>query len=83
MAAAQSIWKMKRGAMESTSLVTEFYNNTTESTVQKVPIHRIFGTYFNSRDKTTNKGMFSSDKENEFVAMLEGVDVYHKSSNKS
>jgi len=73
--------KIDRGAMESTSLVRETYVGTaTEVTVQKVPIHRIFGTYFNSRTETDNKGMFAGNSENEFVAMLEGVSVYHKSS---
>ena len=73
--------KIKRGPLESTSLVEPVYvNGTTELTTQKVPIHRVFSTYFNEVKPGINKTPFLSDGENEFLAMLDGLEVKHISS---
>ena len=73
--------KIKRGPLESTSLVEPVYvNGTTELTTQKVPIHRVFSTYFNELKPGINKTPFLSDGENEFLAMLDGLEVKHISS---
>lgn len=63
----------KRGAVESTSIfqdVRVFGDNMVE---QDVPYHRIIGTYMMERADGAGQ-MFLGDSENEFVAMLEGIE---------
>ena len=69
---------MKRGAVESCSLLEEVYVHGTELTVQEVPFHRILGNYFFERKPGGKEGMFLGDGENEFVAMLDGLKVDYK-----
>ena len=64
---------MKRGPVESTSVFRRIEVFGTEITIQKVPHHRILGTYFQARHPGGSSGAFLGDGENEFVAMLEGV----------
>lgn len=64
---------MKRGALESTSIYQETYVYGSELTVQEVPHHRIFGNYFLERSPGSGHGLFASDGENEFVALLEDI----------
>lgn len=63
---------MPRGAVESTSLFDAVYIGTTELTRQKVPIHRVVGTYFMERHPGTGGDLLLGDGENEFVVILGG-----------
>jgi hypothetical protein len=64
---------MRRGACESTSVFEWVTVYGSEKTVQRVPIHRVIGTYFQERFAGHNEAAFMSDRENEFVAVLEGI----------
>ena len=64
---------MKRGPVESTSIFKRIEVFGSEITVQHVPHHRVLGTYFQSRHAGSSSGAFMGDGENEFVAMLEGI----------
>jgi hypothetical protein len=73
---------IKRGSLESTSIVKDIYISTTEMTTQKVPIHRVFATYLTERSPGSKQTPFFSDNENEFLAMLEGIESKHVKSKK-
>ena|GEM_PF-3564246 len=65
---------MPRGVAESTSIYKPVYiNGTTELTTQKVPLHRVIGTYFYEGKPGSGDTPFYGDHENEFIAMLEGI----------
>lgn len=65
--------RMQRGALESTSIYRETYIAGSELTVQKVPHHRIFGNYFMEQKPGRGSGLFMSDSENEFIALLDDI----------
>jgi hypothetical protein len=65
--------KMKRSVIDSTSVYQATQIHGTEVTVQKVPYHRIIGTYFTERHPGKEKTAFLKDSENEFVAMLDDI----------
>jgi len=68
--------KMQRGVAESTSLMKEVYiGGSTVVTSQEVPFHRVLGVYWQERAGQRGSSAFLGDGENEFVAMLEGLDV--------
>ncbi len=69
------VGQMKRGAAESTSIFKRVEVEGNQLTTQKVPHHRIFGNYLFERAPGINRTMFMSDGENEFIAMLEGLEV--------
>jgi SPP1 gp7 family putative phage head morphogenesis protein len=64
---------MLRGAAESTSIYSKVSVHGTEVTMQQVPLHRIFGTYFYERHPGQGGSAFMGDSENEFIALLEGI----------
>ena len=64
---------MKRGAAESCSIFQRVNVLGSELTVQKVPIHRVLGTYWQSRDARVGGNAFLGDHENEFVCLLDDV----------
>lgn len=72
--------RMVRGPAESTSIYRPVYVFGTELTVQQVPHHRILGNYFLERYPGYNNAMFLGDGENEFVAMLDGLETTYKES---
>lgn len=74
---------MKRGAAESTSLVKSISVMGNELTSQRVPIHRIFGTYLYERSPEMFNDAFYGDEENEFVAMLDDVPFDYVKGKKS
>ncbi|MER5436928.1 hypothetical protein, partial [Streptomyces sp. NPDC002588] len=80
--------QMRRGPAESYSLLTPYKDPTDESshilgpfwmTSQKVPLHRVFGTYLQSRAETSpDRSLFLGEGENEFLALGEGAPItYH------
>jgi SPP1 gp7 family putative phage head morphogenesis protein len=69
---------MVRGAMESTSAFQSVVVAGSEVTTQLVPHHRIFGNYMLERSPGANSGMFLGDRENEVVAMMEGLEVTYE-----
>lgn len=70
---------MQRGVAESTSLMKEVYiGGSKVVTSQAVPIHRVLGVYWQERNPGRGGSGFLGDAENEFVAMLEGLDVEWK-----
>jgi hypothetical protein len=64
---------MRRGAAESTSIYNKVTVHGTEVTVQRVPLHRVLGTYFYERHPGQGGGAFLGDSENEFIALLDGI----------
>lgn len=64
---------MKRGPLESTSIYRAAMVHGSEVTVQDVPLHRVFSTYFHSRTPGGEYCALYGDAENEFVAFLDGV----------
>lgn len=64
---------IKRGAMESTSLLSPISIYGTEITEQDVPIHRVIGFYAFGVGDT----MYLNDKENELLTLLDGADVHY------
>ncbi|WP_162470116.1 hypothetical protein, partial [Streptomyces adustus] len=80
--------QMRRGPAESYSLLTPYKDPTDESshtlgpfwvTSQKVPLHRVFGTYLQSRAETDpDRSLLLGEGENEFLALGEGASItYH------
>jgi hypothetical protein len=69
------VGQMKRGAAESTSIFKKVTVNGHELTTQRVPHHRIFGSYMFERYPGSNMTLFMSNDENEFIAMMEGLEV--------
>ena len=69
----RAIWK--RGPAESTSLFSPVSIGAPHLTLQKVPIHRVLMTYLPS-NLTQTGTMLMSNQENEFVAMLEGIEAH-------
>ncbi|MEU5279915.1 hypothetical protein AB0G87_26315 [Streptomyces asoensis] len=80
--------EMRRGPAESYSLLTPYKDPTDESspglgpfwvTSQKVPLHRVFGTYLQSRAETDpDHSLLLGEGENEFLALGEGAAItYH------
>jgi hypothetical protein len=68
---------LQRGVAESTSLMREvFIGRSTAVTSQAVPFHRVLGVYWQERPGQRGSDAFLGEAENEFVAMLEGVDVH-------
>jgi phage gp29-like protein len=65
--------KMKRSYIDSTSLVKPIVVSGAELTEQKVPIHRIIGTYMYERNPGKGDNSFFGDNENEIVAMLDDI----------
>jgi SPP1 gp7 family putative phage head morphogenesis protein len=63
----------KRGAVESTSIYQKVAVCGSEMVIQDVPLHRVMGTYWMQRDES-GQTLFLGDSENEFVAMLEGIE---------
>ncbi|MDP9352114.1 MAG: hypothetical protein M3P51_11305, partial [Chloroflexota bacterium] len=72
---------MKRGPLESFSLVQKVTVYGTETTVQDVPHHRIFGLYFWERQPNSGQ-FFLGDHENEFVAMADGLVAHYTEGKK-
>ncbi|MFI6334317.1 hypothetical protein ACIBLC_05020, partial [Streptomyces sp. NPDC050535] len=83
---------MKRGPAESYSLLEPYKDPADESshtlgpfwvTSQQVPLHRVFGTYLQSRavsdgEPWSEHTLFLREDENEFLALGEGApSVYH------
>ncbi|MGQ9872305.1 hypothetical protein [Leptodesmis sp.] len=64
---------INRGAAESTSVFDVVSVTGTELTIQNVPKHRIFGTYWTEKKPGSNNSGFMGDSENEFTAMMEGI----------
>ncbi|MFD7877292.1 hypothetical protein ACFV5G_24860, partial [Streptomyces sp. NPDC059766] len=77
--------QMRRGPAESYSLLTPYKDPTDESshtlgpfwvTSQKVPLHRVFGTYLQSRAETDpDRSLLLGEGENEFLALGEGAPI--------
>ncbi len=65
---------MKRGALESFSVFNPITVFGDQITLQKVPLHRIFGTYFMERYPGYGGGAFLGDNENEFVVIPDGIE---------
>jgi hypothetical protein len=66
------------GALESYASYkpVQVYNESL--IVKEVPYHRVIGTYLMSIGHSQYSGMFASDRENEFVCMVDGIDAeYH------
>lgn len=69
---------LKRGALESYSAMSPIEVHGDRLTVLEVPHHRIIMGYFLSRSGNKNDTFFLGDRENEFVAMTDGIDGdYH------
>lgn len=64
--------QMKRGALESASMMRPVSVHGAELTIQRVPHHRVFATYLNSR-ATRGGSMFLGDTENEATVLLDGI----------
>lgn len=64
---------IQRGAAESTSIYQEVKVFGTEMTIQDVPLHRVIGTYWQEKTPGRSDDAFLGDRENEFVALLDGV----------
>ncbi len=64
---------IKRGLAESCSLYRRVTVFGSELTVQKVPLHRITGTYWQARSGSDSQSSFLGNLENEFVALLDGI----------
>ncbi|SCE47330.1 hypothetical protein GA0115240_16572 [Streptomyces sp. DvalAA-14] len=85
--------RMRRGPAESFSLMAPYKDPTEEHhtlgpfwvTSQEVPLHRIFGTYFQSRaltpDDPADRSLFYGESENEFLTMGEGAPVIFHGTN--
>lgn len=69
---------MRRGALESTSIFEPVTVYGRELTTQWVPHHRVFGNYMLERMPGTSTSMFLGNRENEFVAMLEGLQADYR-----
>jgi hypothetical protein len=65
--------KLKRGVAESTSVFRTVSVKGAEATVQDVPKHRVFMTYWQERYSGHNSTCFLSDGENEFIAILDDI----------
>ncbi|MFD6426998.1 hypothetical protein ACFWEP_34210, partial [Streptomyces sp. NPDC060198] len=86
---------MKRGPAESYSLLEPYKDPTdTDShalgpfwvTSQEVPLHRVFGTYLQSRavpkgEKWSEHTLFLREDENEFLALGEGAPITYHGTN--
>ncbi len=68
------VGQIKRGAVESTSLVKPVSVFGGYLTEQDVPLHRVYGMYPFGFDKT----VFHDDGENEILALLDGLEVRFK-----
>jgi SPP1 gp7 family putative phage head morphogenesis protein len=68
---------MRRGGLESTSIFEDIYVTGSELTIQDVPHHRIFGTYFTEKTPGANDAGYLSNGENEFLAMLDGITTHY------
>lgn len=67
-------YKMKEGPLESCSLTNYVEVHGGQAIhYPKVPLHRVFGAYFNGRGRE-NKTLFLSDRENEFTVMLDDLE---------
>ncbi|MBE8524820.1 hypothetical protein ILP97_46330 [Amycolatopsis sp. H6(2020)] len=74
---------LTRGPAESFSLVEPYKNPKTEGhtlgpfyvTIQSVPLHRVFATYFQSKPDEPDATVLLGDGENEFIVMSEGVEA--------
>ncbi|MGW1466108.1 hypothetical protein ACWCPT_17400, partial [Streptomyces sp. NPDC002308] len=87
--------RMKRGPAESYSLLEPYKDPAdTDShmlgpfwvTSQEVPLHRVFGTYLQSRavpkeEKWSEHTLFLREDENEFLALGEGVSIVYHGTN--
>ncbi|MGW0860596.1 hypothetical protein ACWD3D_36475, partial [Streptomyces sp. NPDC002690] len=87
--------QMKRGPAESYSLMEPYKDPTdTDShtlgpfwvTSQEVPLHRVFGTYLQSRavpkeENWSEHTLFLREDENEFLALGEGVPIVYHGTN--
>lgn len=69
---------IQQAAYDSTSLQTAVKVNGTNITIQKVPLHRIVGTYLTSKAPKMDGAGFLKDSENEFVAILDGIPFDYK-----
>ncbi len=66
--------RFPRGAMESTSIYRAPSVHGSEAfRYDDVPLLRILGLYFQERRPGSRSGLFLGDGENEFVALLEGL----------
>ena len=66
----------KRPVYDSTSISTHSLGRV-ETTIKDVPHHRVIGSYWLRRDSDAKtSGFFLGDSENEFVAMLDGLNVH-------
>jgi len=65
--------KIARGFAESTSVYNQVNVFGGEVTVQNVPKHRVFGTYWTEKYAEAGGSGFLGDGENEFVAMMEDI----------
>ena len=66
---------MKRGPLESTSLLRRASVHGHHLTIQKVPLHRVYGVYWAEKRHGQGGGSFLGDGENEFLANLDDLDV--------
>lgn len=66
---------LQRGAAESYSMFLRVEVHGTETTVQDLPHHRVFGMYLQSRNAGGLDAMFLGDGENEIVALGEGLQI--------
>ena len=67
-----------RGACESSSIFETVSVEGNIVTLQEVPHHRVFGSYFFTRDLQYPAAMFAGDGENEFVFIPEGIKTSRK-----
>lgn len=65
--------KIERGPIESTSIFRPYSYRGQELTVQRIPIHRALGAYFQERAPGFGAGAFAGDRENEIVAFLDDI----------
>lgn len=64
---------IQRGFAESTSVYKKVSVFGTEMTLQNVPLHRIFGTYWTEKFSESGEPGFIGDGENEFIALMDGI----------
>lgn len=69
---------LKRGALESYSAMSPIEVCGDRLTVLEVPYHRVIMSYFLSKSISPDDRFFLGDRENEVVAMTDGIDAdYH------
>lgn len=69
--------RITRGGAESSSIYKTVTVAGDNLTLQLVPHHRVFGTYWTSREVGSYDGAFYGDHENEFIFMAQGLPFYY------